>query len=170
MRLFKICFFLLTLTSAFQLSAQEMNNQKLEQIIYLMSDTMTGVQGNWQFFVREVPMFCITDENNNRMRIVAPIKELKDVSKEEMVEAMEANFHSALDVKYAVSEGIMWTAYIHPLKELSKDQAMDAIQQVYNAAITYGTLYSSTDLVFPKSDKQLKEEEEEKKKKKLKRS
>lgn len=160
--------FSLMLCFPFFLSAQEMNNQKLGQIIYLVSDTMVGEDGNWRFMIDELPMFCITDQNHNRMRIICPIKELKEMSKEEMVAAMEANFHSALDVKYAISEGILWTAYIHPLKELTKEQAMDAVRQVYNATLTYGTTYSSTDLVFPKSEEEAPKEE--KKSKKLKRS
>ena len=64
---------------------------------------------------------------------------------------MEANFHSVLDARYAVSEDILWVAYIHPLRELQPAQAVDAIVQVYNAALTFGTSYSSTDLAFPKT-------------------
>ena len=117
-----------------------------------MSDTMRGENGFWEFFVNEIPMICMTDEANNRMRIISPIKEMTEVPIEELEKAMEANFHSALDARYAVGEGVMWAAYIHPLKELTKDQAIDAVSQVYSAVITYGTLYTSTELVFPKSD------------------
>ena len=74
---------------------------------------------------------------------------MEEVSKKEMYECMEANFHSALDVKYAVSDEIMWAVYIHPLKELSDDQVRDAIKQVFFAVLSYGTTYSSTDLTFP---------------------
>ncbi len=152
-------------------AAQHMNNQKLEQIIYFVSDTMSGEVGSWQFVFNDIPMFCFTDETHNRMRIIAPIKIMEAVSNEEMKACMEANFHTALDVKYAVSEDVMWSVYIHPLKELEKDQVINAIQQVCNAHVTYGTIYSSTDLVFPKSEDQDSEKEKKKSpKKKLKRS
>jgi len=40
----------------------------------------------------------------------------------------------------------------HPLKELNEaQQVIDAIQQVYAAALTFGSSYSSTDLVFPRN-------------------
>ena len=129
-----------------------MNNTNLEKILYVVSDTPRGSQGFWEFFIGETPMICMTDEANNRMRIISPVKEMIDVTLEEAESAMEANFHSALDVRYAVAEGVMWVAYIHPLEELSKEQAIDAVTQVYNAVHTFGSSYSSTDLIFPKSD------------------
>lgn len=138
----------------FQIQAQQMDNQQLEKIIFVMSDTMRGQNGQWEFVVNEVPMLCFTDQTHNRMRIISPIKEAKDVSYEEREKSLEANFHSALDVRYALAEGYMWSAFIHPLRELNKDQVIDAIKQVYAAAVTYGTIYTSTDLNFPKTEKE----------------
>ena len=69
---------------------------------------------------------------------------------EQLQAAMDANFHSALDVKYATSSGLMWAAFIHPLKELQQHQVLDAITQVYRAKRTFGTSYTSTDLFYPK--------------------
>ena len=117
-----------------------------------MSDTMAGENGAWEFLVGDVKMICLTDETNNRMRIIAPIAEMKDITEEEISAAMEANFHSALDVRYAISDQIMWSAFIHPLRELSKNQVIDAISQVYSSTLTFGTAYTSTDLVFPNSN------------------
>ena len=131
--------------------AQDMNNEKLDEIIRSVSDTIQGGNGNWQFIVNGLPIFCLTDETNNRMRFVTPIQHIDEVTDAQMEECMEANFHSALDVRYAVSEDILWVAYIHPLKELQPEQAADAIAQVYNAALTFGTTYSSTYLSFPRT-------------------
>ena len=133
-----------------------MDNEQLEKILNTLSDTLQGTNGNWQFLVDSIPMFCLTDESHNRMRIVSPVKAAKEVSPEEMQSCMEANFHTALDVKYAISDDILWVAFIHPLKELTTEQAIDAVAQVYNATVTFGTLYSSTDLIFPKREKKKK--------------
>ena len=149
-----LCFVCSSLLSCTMLG-QGMNNEKLEKIFYVVGDTVMGQAGNWQMTVKRVPMFCLTDEMNNRMRIISPVKELKDITAEEMKKCMEANFHSALDVKYCISEDILWVAFVHPLRELTKDQAIDAISQVYNATLTFGTTYSSTDLVFPKREEQV---------------
>ena len=94
-------------------------------------------------------LVCIYDEGANRMRIISPIVERGKLGEEELLNALVANFHSVLDVKYALSDEIIWSVYAHPLKELSEAQIMDAIQQVYAAAITFGKSYSSTNLVFP---------------------
>jgi hypothetical protein len=83
------------------------------------------------------------------MRIISPITELTNLPQEELLNALTANFHTALDVKYAISDGALWSVYIHPLKELTEPQLESAILQVYNAAETFGTLYSSTNLSFP---------------------
>jgi hypothetical protein len=87
------------------------------------------------------------------MRIIAPIVETKDVEEEQLLNMLVANFHSALDVKYALSDEVIWSVFIHPLKELSDHQVLDAIDQVFSAATTFGTSYSSTDLVFPGNTK-----------------
>ena len=151
---FLFCTFIAMFSSA--VFAQNMDNEKLEKILYVISDTLSGQTGYWQMMVRELPVLCVTDEAHNRMRIITPIAEMKDVSEQELRKCMEANFHTALDVKYAISEDILWVAYIHPLRQLSKDQVIDAISQVYNASITYGDTYNSTNLAFPGKDKNVK--------------
>ena len=138
----------LTLGSA---QAQNMDNAGLDKIIRSLADTVQGGNGNWQFVVEGLPIFCLTDEVHNRMRFVTPLLHIDEVTEGQLEACMEANFHSALDARYADSEDILWVAYIHPLRELQPAQAVDAIVQVYNAALTFGTSYSSTDLAFPKT-------------------
>ncbi|MDH7446686.1 hypothetical protein [Aquimarina sp. 2201CG14-23] len=143
--------------------AQHMNNVTLGEIITKNADTIAGVTGNWQFVYKETPMLCVTDATNNRMRIIAPITESDNLDKDLLLDSMTANFHSALDVKYAISNGILWSAYVHPLKELSTEQVESAISQVYLAAKTFGTTFSSTELIFGGGNVEEKQEEEIKK-------
>ena len=134
------------------LMAQQMNNARLDSIFRTVLDTVTGAPGRWELTVAETKMLCLTDERHDRMRIITPVQTLKDASPEEVFACMEANFHTALDVKYAVADGMIWVAYIHPLSPLTDDQLISALGQVRSAVITYGTIYTSTDLVFPKGD------------------
>lgn len=131
------------------LQAQKMNNKKLHKVLTELSDTIAGEKGYWQLAYRELPMLVLTDEKHNRMRIVTPITLVKDLDKAILRKALEANFHTALDVKYAISEDRVWSVFIHPLKELSDNQVKDAVKQVYSAAVTFGITYTSTDLSFP---------------------
>lgn len=132
-----------------KIAAQEMNNEELGKIIYVVADSLRGKAGNWQFVIKDRLLICVTDETNNRMRIMSPIIEQKKLAYTDMLKVMEANFHTTLDVKYAISNDLLWSVFIHPLRELSKEQVVDAISQVYVAAMTYGTTYNSTGLSFP---------------------
>jgi len=158
----RIATLIIFLTPFIRLDAQEMNNVTLGEIIYIVADSIKGKEGNWQFMVKDRVLICIADQKHNRMRIMSPIIEQKKLTYSDMLKLMEANFHTALDVKYAISDDILWSVFIHPLKELKKTQVLNAIEQVYTAAHTYGTTYNSTGLNFPN-----RREEEHIKKKKI---
>ena len=55
--------------------SQKMDNKKLEKILTLVSDSVQGQKGYWQFKYFDRYFLLITDETNNRMRIVSPIVE-----------------------------------------------------------------------------------------------
>lgn len=128
-----------------------MNNEKLETIFKTVSDSIQGQPGQWQFVINDIQIVCITDETNNRMRIISAIVEANKLDEKMKTNALIANFHTALDVKYAISDDILWSVFIHPLKELTEKQVANAVQQVFLANATFGTTYSSSGLVFPGS-------------------
>jgi hypothetical protein len=139
----------LMLTGHFSTHAQNMNNDVLHGILKDVATEIEGAKGAWSFTYNNHMMLLITDENHNRMRVITPIDEVKNITQLEIKNALMANFHTALDVKYAISDDLIWSVFIHPLKELSADQMRDALKQVAQAASTFGGSYSSTDLVFP---------------------
>ncbi len=143
--------------------SQEMNNEKLQEIYTSVSDSIQGNIGAWQFFINEVQLVSITDTNHNRMRIISPIADSNTLDDKLIRAALVANFHTALDVKYAVSDGVLWAVFIHPLKELTEHQVRDALSQVYHANLNFGTTFASTSLSFPGLGNDKKEEEEEEK-------
>ncbi|WP_299363678.1 hypothetical protein [Winogradskyella sp.] len=150
---------LITLCSLAMYS-QSMTNEKLDDIYTSISDSIQGRSGTWQFYIKDVQMISIADSIHNRMRIMSPITDSNTLTDDLIKAAMIANFHTALDVKYAVTDGILWSVFIHPLKELSGHQVKDAVSQVYNANVNFGTTFASTGLSFPFS--QLSEEKEKK--------
>ena len=131
------------------LAAQNMDPDLLYDIIEQEADTVNVSGNSYQFLYNDAMLICIYDENANRMRIITPIVKREEIEEEELLNALVANFHSALDVKYALSDEVLWSVFTHPLQQLSEAQVVDAIQQVYAAALTFGTTYSSTTLVFP---------------------
>lgn len=146
---FKFIIFTIIIAFSFSAKAQNMTNESLEKILYVLSDSIQGKTGQWQFTIHNRVFICITDEYHNRMRIITPIIEQDKLAYSELIRVLDANFHTVLDVKYALSDKILWSVFIHPLKELSKNQVISAVEQVYAAAATYGTTYTSTNLVFP---------------------
>lgn len=129
--------------------SQSMTNKKLDAIYRSVSDTIQGNTGNWQFAIKDVLLVSLTDSTNNRMRIISPIIEIDRLDKGLLKAALVANYHTALDVKYAIADNILWSVFIHPLKELSEEQVNDAISQVYYANVNFGTSFASTSLIFP---------------------
>lgn len=140
---------LLSVFTTFQYSvAQNMTNEKIETILAKVTDSVRGYPGYWEVLYKERQLLCLTDEKHNRMRIISPIIEEEALGKELLLDVLTANFHAALDVKYALSQGFLWSVYIHPLKELEDSQLESAVNQVVNAADNFGTTFSSTEMIF----------------------
>lgn len=125
-----------------------MNNELLEQILKDNGTVLKGSLGFWQVQYMDRVLTVVTDVGHNRMRIMTAIIEKKDLKKAQTIELLQAQFDRALDVKYALYNDILWSAFVHPLKELTEDQVKDAMSQVYYAAHNFGGSYRSTDLQF----------------------
>ncbi|SNR17239.1 hypothetical protein [Tenacibaculum jejuense] len=125
-----------------------MNNEKLLHVLKQHAHNIEGNEGYWSFQINEIAFMCLTDKLHNRMRIIAPITEADDLTDAQLSLCMEANFHTTLDIRYAISDGILWSAFIHPLKELTEHQIEDALSQVYSSVKTFGSTYSSGSLSF----------------------
>ncbi len=128
--------------------SHQMDNIKIDEILKNIGESVEGVPGNWQLVYGEQVLFILTDESHNRMRIFTPIADAKEIGQEELVSMLEANFHAALDAKYALYSGFVVSLFTHPLGELTPEQFKDAVKQVAVAGQNFGTTYSSTDLIF----------------------
>ncbi len=134
---------------SYSIVAQEMSVEKLGEIISTKADSLQMNGNSWEFTYKDKILICIADKKANRMRIISPIAKKEQLTEELITNSLIANFHTALDVKYAISDDILWSVFTHPLKELTTHQVEDAISQVYYANLTFGTIYSSTSFTFP---------------------
>lgn len=110
--------------------------------------------GFWNFNLNNIRVQIITDEKNDRMRIVSGIKKADDLSKDDLLRIAQANYDSALDARYAVANGVLWAVYIHPLRALYDKQFISALAQTITTASEYGKSYSSGAFVFNGGDSQ----------------
>ncbi len=126
-----------------------MNSRSIDSIIREYADEIKeDIIGYWEFVYQEFFVLVITDENHNRLRIISPITPEKKLSSKTLRTCMAANFDRALDARYAISKDYLWSAFIHPLKELTDGQFIDALNQVVSLATNYGTTYTSSGLLF----------------------
>ena len=135
--------------STYLLFGQNMTPTKLSGIFESSSDSIVTNKSRWNFIIKNIAFVAIADSTHNRMRIMSPIIEVDRLSEDLKTASLMANFHTALDIKYAISDDILWSVFIHPLKELSENQVLDAISQVFYGNVNFGTTFSSTSLVFP---------------------
>lgn len=122
--------------------------EELERVLRDAADEMEGEEGRWQLRLGEVALACMADVRFDRMRIIAPIAELEEVNEEIRDACLEANFHTALDARYATSDGVLYAAFIHPLTSLDAELVESALHQVASLVETFGTTFSSGSLVF----------------------
>ena len=132
-----------------------MSQEALAELIHAIDPEATGPPGGLEFTHDRVKMVCISDATHGRMRIIAPVRAVSDLSGSQVAAVLEANYHSALDARYGTSQGIVYAAFIHPLAPLSPEEVWSAVQQVANLVHTFGSTYSSGELVFNEQGRSL---------------
>ncbi len=125
-----------------------MTQAGLEQIINEISAEAEGRGGVVEFVHDGLFMVCISDTLYDRMRLIAPIIEEDQVTEKQKRAMLAANFHTALDARYATSNGVLYAAFIHPLSPLTEEELASAIRQVATLARNFGTTYSSDELIY----------------------
>jgi len=125
-----------------------MNNTGLDRLIRKIGANVSGEPGYWQFDAHDCDMLCITDEVHDRMRVMTPVATMSELSPEQVVACLEANFDRALDARYCLREGVLWGAFIHPLNALTDELFESAVRQVAGVRKNFGDSYSSGELVF----------------------
>ncbi|MGB0495905.1 MAG: hypothetical protein ACPGJI_06085 [Kangiellaceae bacterium] len=112
------------------------------------------------FKYNQVNLYCVWDSTADRMRIITPIANTSDLSVELLELALRANYHTVLDARYAIGDDILYAAFIHPLSSITKKELESAIRQVTTSALTFGTSFSSGELVFPGESEETKNDAE----------
>lgn len=108
--------------------------------------------GFFQFIINDFEVSIYTSVPANRMRVMVRVRSSENLTKADLLRIAQANLDSALDARYAVGQGILWSTYIHPLSNLHPRQFIEAIGSTVNLASTYGSTYSSGQLFFGGGD------------------
>lgn len=142
-RIFAFVAFLLPVCVHAQEAEPHMTLSRMAEIVLALDPEAQVGGAGFSLSIDDIPVLIVTDVRANRMRAMVPIRSAETMTPEEMQRVMQANFDSALDARYAVAQGQLWGVFLHPFKELERDQFISGVAQTVNVAKTYGSLYSS---------------------------
>lgn len=116
-------------------------------------DSEARIQGNVaEFRVQDRQLILVGDEAAGRMRIMTPIARVDELDPPILRRLLQANFDAVLDSRYAIANEVVWSVFIHPLPPMDVAQFASAVGQVYIAADTFGTTYTSGALIYGEGD------------------
>ncbi|MEM7219622.1 MAG: hypothetical protein AAF515_14735 [Pseudomonadota bacterium] len=136
--------------------ARAMDNARLGALLNRLDLEVRGEPGFWQLVYESTPALVVTDEAADRMRIMIEVADAEELPRAELYRLLQANYESALDARYAVAHGKVWSVFIHPLSPLTERQLRLAIAQTYNVAFTFGDTYSGGLFEFNGGDRRRK--------------
>ena len=131
-----------------------MSAMRLLEIILAIDEEAELTGNGATFAIDDTIVTLVFDANADRMRLFSQIRPSDGLSGAQLRRLMQANFDTALDVRYAIANGILWSTFIHPLESLDDEAFLIALGQTVNAVITYGSSYSSGLLSYRGGDSQ----------------
>jgi hypothetical protein len=126
----------------------DMTTAAISKLIESYLTELEGRHGFWRGMREEVPVYVFCDDKNDRMRLMSPVGELRELDSAVLQVLLQANYDRALDAKYALRGLEVWAVSVHPLATLAPDDFASFLEQVVKLVKNTGTTYASSDLVF----------------------
>jgi hypothetical protein len=123
----------------------------LEIIIAIDEDARLTGNGA-TFSIDDTPVTLVFDVTADRMRLFSQIAPSDGLSGSQLRRLMQANFDTALDARYAVAQGQLWSTFMHRMTSLSQEDFVSALAQTVTLVKTYGTTFSSGAMSFGGGD------------------
>lgn len=125
---------------------------KLLAVVSQLDEDAELAPNGASFTIDGVKVILVFDVNADRMRLVSDITSDDGFEAEQLRRLMQANFDSALDARYAIAQGTLWSTFIHPLSSLTQDDFISGIAQTVTLVKTFGTTFTSGAFVFGGGD------------------
>ncbi|MBL4626761.1 MAG: hypothetical protein JKY00_01750 [Roseicyclus sp.] len=135
-----------------QLLETAMTFDRLAAILTAVDGDAVVEPGGISLTIASVPVTVIVDQRANRMRVLVPISSADSLGEDELMRLLQANFDTALDARYAVANGRLWSTFMHPFAELQTEQLISGVAQTVTLAQTYGDTYTSGAIMFGGGD------------------
>lgn len=122
-------------------------------VIVTAIDEDARLTGNGATFtIDETTVTLVFDVNADRMRLFSQIRPGDGLSGPQLRRLMQANFDTALDARYAVAQGQLWSTFMHHMTTLTQEDFVSALAQTVTLVKTYGTTFSSGAMSFGGGD------------------
>ena len=108
LRIFAI---LMLLTSSVAAQEAPMTVERLSEIVLDIDPDAALTPNGLELTLEDIPLLIVVAPEADRMRAMVSIASAEDVTPEEMLRMMQANFDTALDARYAVAQGRMGRVY-----------------------------------------------------------
>ncbi len=131
---------------------QAMTLERLDELVARIDQEAEKNGNQWLLRYEEMEVLIVTDPTADRMRVMTPVAPADAIDEKDLYRLMQANFESALDARYAIAQGMLWSTFIHPLSPLTDEQFFSGVGQTLTLVTTYGSTYSSGALLFGGGD------------------
>ena len=132
---------------------------EIKEIIEVINEIGSEISGPKdemvEFKYQGTPVTLMYGEEKDRMRLMCAVSFRTDLTEHQTIKALEANFYSTLDSRYALSNGILFSVFTHSIKHLTKPTLISALDQVVKAKKTFGTEYKAGEISFIQKNKYL---------------
>ncbi len=121
-------------------------------IVTLIDEDATLAPNGATFTIDDTVVTLVFDLNADRMRLFSQIVPSDGLSGPQLRRLMQANFDTALDARYAIAQGQVWSTFLHPLTSLTQEDFVSALAQTVTLVKTYGTTFTSGAMSFGAGD------------------
>ncbi|MEL6665474.1 MAG: hypothetical protein AAFQ24_05005 [Pseudomonadota bacterium] len=104
------------------------------------------------FTIDDTMVTLVFDVTADRMRLFSQIRPSDGLSGPQLRRLMQANFDTALDARYAVAQGQLWSTFMHRLTTLTQEDFVSGLAQTVTLVKTFGTTFSSGAMSFGGGD------------------
>ncbi|WP_324751560.1 hypothetical protein [Roseovarius sp. Pro17] len=129
-----------------------MSIDRLGQILHALDPQAVRQGHGWRLRIGAQVVLVVADTDAGRLRAMVPVRITAGLDADDLARMLQANFDSALDGRYAIAQGLVWSVFVHPLEGLDKAHLISGLAQVVTLARSYGTDYSSGELRFGGGD------------------
>ena len=127
--------------------AATMDQERMERIFSAQVEKITGGQGFIRSKFDGFDIFVVSDVENDRMQMMVRIGAAERIDERYLTAMLEANVQSTLDARYGVTEGIIYSLFLHRISTLKEEDLISAFNQTVNLARNFGTTFSSRESI-----------------------